>query len=52
MSWFKRSPRKNEPAKRYIPTPHRISPTSEQMMDKAKTLGPNKSEKNESNPDK
>jgi hypothetical protein len=39
MSWFKRSPRKNEPAKPHAP-PHHSSPATERMMDQAKKTGP------------
>jgi hypothetical protein len=39
MSWFKRSPRKNEPYK--PPTiPHHTSPASDKMMEEAKKIGP------------
>ena len=40
MSWFKRSPRRNEPAKQHA-IPHDISPATERMMEEAKATGPN-----------
>jgi hypothetical protein len=44
MSWFKRSPRKNEPAKPHA-APHHTSPAAERMMEKAKATSPKKKEK-------
>jgi hypothetical protein len=41
MSWFKRSPRKNEPQKPHT-VPHHTSPAAERMMDEAKKTGPKK----------
>lgn len=39
MSWFKKSPRKNEPAKQHS-MPHHTSPITERMMEEAKATGP------------
>jgi hypothetical protein len=44
MSWFKRSPRKNEPAKPHA-APHHTSPAAERMMEKAKATSPKKRDK-------
>ena len=44
MSWFKRSPRKNEPHK-IQPYPYHSSPIAEKMMEEAKSKGPEVSKK-------
>ena len=44
MSWFKRSPRKNEPYKPHS-QPHHTSPATERMLEEAKKIGPTKVKK-------
>lgn len=44
MSWFKRSPRKNEPSRTSRP-PQTISPMTQQMLDRAKLTGPKQKNK-------
>lgn len=52
MSWFKRSPRKHEPAKSHA-VPHHTSPAAERMMEEAKSIGPkNKTKNHKSKSDK
>jgi hypothetical protein len=51
MSWFNRSPRKNEPEKHHT-TPRRASPSSNKMMEEAKAKGPDKTKNNKSKVDK
>jgi hypothetical protein len=45
MSWFKRSPRRNEPQKPHVYHPPQPSPTAERMLEEAKSTGPFKKNK-------
>ena len=38
MSWFKRSPRKNEPVRPHT-APHHSSPATQKMLEEAKKTG-------------
>jgi hypothetical protein len=46
MSWFKRSPRRNEPKTPHIYHPPQSTPTTERMLEKAKAVGPDQKKKN------
>lgn len=45
MSWFKRSPRRNEPYKPHVYHPPQTTPATERMLDEAKQIGPDKKKK-------
>jgi hypothetical protein len=45
MSWFKRSPRRNEPQKTHVYHPPQTTPASERMLEEAKAIGPFKKNK-------
>lgn len=40
MSWFKRSPRRNEPPKPHVYHPPQKTPAAQRMLDEAKETGP------------
>jgi hypothetical protein len=45
MSWFKRSPRRNEPHKPHVYHPPQTTPTSERKLEEAKAVGPGQKKK-------
>jgi hypothetical protein len=45
MSWFKRSPRKNEPQKPHVYHPPQTTPAAQRMLEEAKATGPDKKNK-------
>lgn len=45
MSWFKRSPRRNEPQKPHVYHPPQNTPATERMLEEAKATGPDKKNK-------
>jgi hypothetical protein len=45
MSWFKRSPRRNEPSKPHVYHPPQNTPATERMLEEAKSTGPDKKNK-------
>ena len=45
MSWFKRSPRRNEPQKQHVYHPPHPTPATERKLEESKALGPDKKNK-------
>jgi len=45
MSWFNRSPRRNEPQKQHVYHPPQTTPATERMLEEAKSTGPDKKNK-------
>jgi hypothetical protein len=45
MSWFKRSPRRNEPQKPHVYHPPHPTPATERQLEESKDLGPDKKNK-------
>jgi hypothetical protein len=45
MSWFKRSPRRNEPQNTLVFHPPQNTPATERMLEEAKSTGPDKKKK-------